>query len=424
MSDTPVILLHAGVCDRRMWDGVVPALHDAGRKVVTPDLRGFGSRPLGLGPFTHAGDVLSLLDALGIDSADLVGASFGGRVALQVAARAPERVSSLTLLAPALPGWEDWTDPGLIEYGEQRRRRSSAATSTPSSTSTCASGRATSTRPTASTSPTPSAGRSSSAATGPRRRSSPFDLSAVTAPTLVLVGDRDVSDFVRIGEHIAATLPSAELQMVEGAGHLLALERPDLISEVLAGGWPPGSVNGHADRVSHVPLLRGHVRPRDHARRRPGRAGPRRQATTSSRTASSARRASRSRPYHEDPDRLRTPLVKQADGSHAEATWEEAFALIAERLPAIQAEHGRDAVGVYLGNPSVHSLAGQLYGRVLHQGAAVEEHLQREHGRPVPQAGGRRRYMFGSGSPCRSPTSTAPTTCSCSAPTRRRRTAR
>ncbi|HEV2813029.1 MAG TPA: molybdopterin-dependent oxidoreductase, partial [Solirubrobacteraceae bacterium] len=69
--------------------------------------------------------------------------------------------------------------------------------------------------------------------------------------------------------------------------------------------------------------------------------------------------------FHEDPERLRVPMGKQPDGTHAEASWDEAFALIAERLPAIQAEHGRDAVGIYLGNPSVHSVAGQLYGKVL-----------------------------------------------------------
>ena len=69
--------------------------------------------------------------------------------------------------------------------------------------------------------------------------------------------------------------------------------------------------------------------------------------------------------YHEDPARLRTPMIRQEDGSFAEASWDDAFALIAERIPALQAEHGRDAVAVYLGNPSAHTLAGQLYGRVL-----------------------------------------------------------
>ena len=66
----------------------------------------------------------------------------------------------------------------------------------------------------------------------------------------------------------------------------------------------------------------------------------------------------------EDPDRLRTPLVKQADGSFAEASWEEALQIVDERLSPILAEHGRDAVAVYIGNPTAHNLAGLLYGQV------------------------------------------------------------
>jgi anaerobic selenocysteine-containing dehydrogenase len=58
---------------------------------------------------------------------------------------------------------------------------------------------------------------------------------------------------------------------------------------------------------------------------------------------------------HDDPDRLRTPLIRR-DGVHVPATWDEAFAEIARRLPPVAAEHGKDAVAVYLGNPSVHNL--------------------------------------------------------------------
>lgn len=68
---------------------------------------------------------------------------------------------------------------------------------------------------------------------------------------------------------------------------------------------------------------------------------------------------------HDDPDRVRTPLVKQAGGTFAPATWDEAFAVIADRLPAIAEAHGRDAVGAYVGNPAAHSLAFLLYGKVL-----------------------------------------------------------
>jgi anaerobic selenocysteine-containing dehydrogenase len=65
-----------------------------------------------------------------------------------------------------------------------------------------------------------------------------------------------------------------------------------------------------------------------------------------------------------DPDRLRTPLVKR-NGAHEPATWDEAFALIEEKLTPIVVEHGPNAVGLYLGNPNVHSMSGVLYLRAL-----------------------------------------------------------
>ena len=67
---------------------------------------------------------------------------------------------------------------------------------------------------------------------------------------------------------------------------------------------------------------------------------------------------------HHDPDRLRRPLLRR-DGELVEADWDEAFAEIDRRLEPIVEQHGRNAVGVYLGNPSAHNLAAQLYGRVL-----------------------------------------------------------
>jgi anaerobic selenocysteine-containing dehydrogenase len=67
---------------------------------------------------------------------------------------------------------------------------------------------------------------------------------------------------------------------------------------------------------------------------------------------------------HADPDRVRTPLIRQPDGSFSPATWDEAFALIDERLSPILAED-RNAAAVYLGNPSAHNLSNLLYGRVL-----------------------------------------------------------
>jgi anaerobic selenocysteine-containing dehydrogenase len=68
---------------------------------------------------------------------------------------------------------------------------------------------------------------------------------------------------------------------------------------------------------------------------------------------------------HEDPDRLRTPLVKNASGTFREATWDDAFAVVADRLAPILERQGRDAVAAYVGNPSAHGMTGLVYGRVL-----------------------------------------------------------
>ncbi|MDO5504219.1 MAG: molybdopterin oxidoreductase family protein [Actinomycetia bacterium] len=67
---------------------------------------------------------------------------------------------------------------------------------------------------------------------------------------------------------------------------------------------------------------------------------------------------------HEDPDRLKRP-VRKVDGEWVEVSWHEAIGLVAQRLHAIQAEHGMDAVGAYLGNPNVHSLGAITHGLQL-----------------------------------------------------------
>lgn len=232
-----VVLLHAGVCDRHMWEGVVPALHDAGREVVAPDLRGFGSRPPGAGPFSHAGDVLALLDGLGADRADLVGASFGGLVALEVAALAPARVRSLALLAPLVLAWE-WSEHflayvraedaalgrGDVDAAVDLNVRYWAGSAGPSVQEYVASAQR-------------RAFELGAAGAEAEELDPPVSerLGAIAAPALVMVGDRDVPDFVAIAHHVAQALPRAELRVVEGAGHLLALERPAEVGAALAG---------------------------------------------------------------------------------------------------------------------------------------------------------------------------------------------
>jgi pimeloyl-ACP methyl ester carboxylesterase len=100
-----IVLLHAGVCDRRSWSDVGARLADAGRDVVAYDRRGFGDVPPADGPFRHVEDALTVLDAVSPGApAWLVGSSMGGGVALDAALEAPERIAGLVLLAPAVSG--------------------------------------------------------------------------------------------------------------------------------------------------------------------------------------------------------------------------------------------------------------------------------------------------------------------------------
>lgn len=96
----PVVLLHAGIADRRMWNPQWSAL-TAERDVVRLDLRGFGDstkRPSGA--LSPVDDVLATLTSLGVERCHLVGASYGAGVAVEVALTRPELVASLLLSAP------------------------------------------------------------------------------------------------------------------------------------------------------------------------------------------------------------------------------------------------------------------------------------------------------------------------------------
>jgi anaerobic selenocysteine-containing dehydrogenase len=73
-----------------------------------------------------------------------------------------------------------------------------------------------------------------------------------------------------------------------------------------------------------------------------------------------------------DPDRLSRPMVRR-DGTLTEATWDEAFAVVAARLGEVIGEHGGASVGVYLGNPNAHTVAGSLYPPLIIRGLGTRQ---------------------------------------------------
>jgi 3-oxoadipate enol-lactonase len=230
-SGSPVVLLHSGVADRRMWEPQAARMRKS-RRVVRPDLRGFGESPLPPESFGFAEDVVGLLDRLGVERASLVGSSFGGLVVLDLAARWPDRVASLVLLCPAFPGLSPTqaadrfaaAEDALIESGD-------VAGAVELNVRTWLG---------------PEAGEETrDLVREMQRRAFDVQLAAesgdqipedlpmepdpgkVTAPTLVVSGDRDMDHFRAIARHLAATILGAELVTLPWAGHLPSLERPD-----------------------------------------------------------------------------------------------------------------------------------------------------------------------------------------------------
>lgn len=101
----PVVLIHAGVANLRMWDDQVAALRDRYR-MIRYDTRGFGRTETDAVAFSNRGDIAALLDHLGEESAHLVGFSRAGSIALDFALESPERVRSLVVGAGGISGYQ------------------------------------------------------------------------------------------------------------------------------------------------------------------------------------------------------------------------------------------------------------------------------------------------------------------------------
>jgi pimeloyl-ACP methyl ester carboxylesterase len=110
----PIVLLHGGVLDHRMWSAQVDTLA-RDRRVIVPDLRGHGMSSTPTGPFRHCDDVAELVRHLGIDRAVLVGVSMGGSTAVDVAIEYPDMVTAL-VVSGAGASEPDWRDPWMLEF--------------------------------------------------------------------------------------------------------------------------------------------------------------------------------------------------------------------------------------------------------------------------------------------------------------------
>jgi 3-oxoadipate enol-lactonase len=239
----PVVFLHSGLANSRMWDAQVSDF--AWRyRVMRYDLRGFGRSSMPQGAFSHRADLAGLLRSLGVERAVLVGSSMGGQLALDFALEYPEMVAALVLAGAGISGkapseflrqqWQAidaaaeagdvaqsvemelrlWVDgpgrsPEQVDPAMRERVRQMN---------------------------TENVRRALEEEQGQPQELEPPALSRlgeIDAPTLVLVGEHDVPDFVESAERLARDIPGARKVILPGTAHLPSLEQPATFNRVV-----------------------------------------------------------------------------------------------------------------------------------------------------------------------------------------------
>jgi pimeloyl-ACP methyl ester carboxylesterase len=229
----PLILLHGGLGHSGNFAHQVPALVEAGRRVIVVDSRGHGRSTRDERPYSYdlmAADLLAVMDHLRVDRAPLVGWSDGACIALALARRAPERVAGVFFFGcnvdPTGTLELDFTNP-LLGRCIGRHTKDYAALSA-----------------------TPDDFKPFSEAVGRMQASQPdysaADLAQIAVPVRIVQAERD--EFIRPehARYLAATIPGATLQMLPGVSHFAPLQRPalfnatvlDFLGGITASGRP------------------------------------------------------------------------------------------------------------------------------------------------------------------------------------------
>jgi 3-oxoadipate enol-lactonase len=220
-----------------MWDPVLPALAAACR-VIRFDTRGHGGSPVPAGPYgidELGGDVLALMDRLGLERASYCGLSIGGMVGQWLAIHAPERIDRLVLLCTSahLPPAEGWHDRAATV----RAAGSAAAVAdavverwfTPAFAAANADVVARYKAMIGSVAAEGYAGCCEAIAGMDLRPG----LERVTVPMLVVAGAQDPATPPEHGAAIAAAVGAGRLEVLDPGAHLIAVERPDEIGRLI-----------------------------------------------------------------------------------------------------------------------------------------------------------------------------------------------
>jgi 3-oxoadipate enol-lactonase len=229
---TERILLHAGIADSRMYRQQVQTLAPA----RALDLPGFGRTPL---EPDSLDDRAFVRNALPDEPVTLIGTSLGGRIALELALEAPDRVAGLVLVGPGLPGHE-WSDE-MRAFGAEEEEALERGDLDAAVDANVRLWLADDVDPEVRALVAEMQRNAFVLQQGHDYKNVPLGppaserLADVRAPTLVVTGDEDVRDIHEIAEKLAAEIPNAGRATIAGAGHLPSLERPDEFDRVVLG---------------------------------------------------------------------------------------------------------------------------------------------------------------------------------------------
>ena len=233
---SPLILVNSLGTDLRIWADVVPLLANRHR-VLTYDKRGHGLSDAPPGPYSiddHIADLLGLADHVGLNRFALCGISIGGMIALRFAAVHPAKVRSLIACdtGPAIGTAQMWNDRianvranGMSAIADAVVGRWITPGFRAANPAAFAGWRTMLER----CSPE---GYVASCATVRDTDLTP-DLPRISAPTLILVGDSDVTTPPEMARRLADAIPNAHLRQVRDAGHVPAIEQPQALAELI-----------------------------------------------------------------------------------------------------------------------------------------------------------------------------------------------
>ena len=248
----PVVLLHGGWLRMEQWDPQIDEFARAFR-VLRYDARAYGRTPIGEAPYSLHDDLAKLMRAVGMPSAHLVALSNGSTIALDLALTEPAMVRSLCVGAHPMRG-VDMSDEfvtgirGVIAAGCERNKPAlrerlwafapfRVASQLPAARAALDRMIVEENEWLPNCPGAPKRQMADPAAAG--------RLGEIAMPTLIVVGDGEMDAFLAQADYMAARIPGVRRVVIEGAGHVVNMEKPDEYARVV-GDW----LRGHATRVN------------------------------------------------------------------------------------------------------------------------------------------------------------------------------